>query len=261
MRPSFFLRKYKQRDEIMTNELAGKVAVVTGASKGSIGHACAVAMLEAGARVVPVARDLETLKATYAEYGDAAVVMAADLVKLKDRSELVTRILQRTGQIDIFHANAGAYIGGNLVDNDPKQIENVLTLNIHGVMTPVHAVLPHMIERKTGDIVITGSIAGDGYNPYHEVVYGPSKIAAEQFGKLLRPQVSKQGIRVGVISPGPTKTPLVAGWDPERLAQAERDEVFISPKEVADAVMYMLTRPRHQGVAKMVVTPKNFTML
>ena len=244
----------------MTKELEGKVAVVTGASQG-IGEACAKAMLGAGASVVVVARDLEKLKRTYSGFGDAAIPMVADLLQKEDRQKLVERILDRTGKIDIFVANAGAYIGGNLVDNDPEEIENVLTLNIMGVISPVRHVLPHMTERKTGDIVVIGSIAGDGYRPYHEVVYGPSKAAPEDFALLLRPQVSKDGVRVGVISPGPTETPLVANWDPERLAKARAEEAFISPTEVSDALMYMLTRPKHVALARMVITPKAFAML
>lgn len=245
----------------MTKQLEGKIAVITGASEGGIGHACALAMLKAGARVVPIARNLDKLKATYADYREAVIPMAADLLKKEDRKTLVERILDKTGQIDIFHANAGMYVGGNLDRNDPEQIENVLTLNILGVITPVRAVLPHMMNRHTGDIVVTGSIAGDGYNPYHEPVYGPSKTAVEQFVKLTRRQVCRHGIRVSAISPGPTKTPLVSGWDPERLKNAEAAGEFISPEEVADALMYGLTLPRHIAIPRMVITPKAFDLL
>ncbi len=245
----------------MTNALAGKIAVVTGATEGGIGHACAIAMLEAGARVVPVARNLEKLKATFAKYGDAAIPVAADLLKQEERATLIEKILGMTGQIDIFHANAGAYIGGNLHENDLQEIEDVVILNTLGALSPIRAVLPHMYVRGTGDVVVTGSIAGDSYNPYHEHVYGPSKTFIEQAVKLLRPNAAKQGVRVSAISPGPTETPLVAGWDPERLANARAAGEFISPAEVADALMFVLTRPNGQAIPKMVVTPKAFSML
>jgi ribitol 2-dehydrogenase len=245
----------------MSNLLAGKIAVVTGASKGGIGHACALALLQAGAFVVPIARNVEKLKETYDEYRDFVIPIAADLLKKEERETLVERILGKIDHIDIFLANAGMYVGGDVAENSIGQIEDALTLNILGVITPVRAVLPHMIGRKTGDIIVTGSIAGDGYNPYFESVYGSSKTAVEQFVKLTRNQVSRHGIRLSAISPGPTKTPLVSGWDPKRLKNAIAHEEFISPKEVADAFMYGLTLPRHIAIPRMVITPKAFNLL
>lgn len=240
----------------MTKELEGKVAVVTGASEG-IGKACAIAMLEASARVVPVARNLQKLNDIYSGFGDAAISMAADLLKAEDRRALVTRVLEKTGQIDIFHANAGGYIGGDLVENDPEVIEQVLDLNVKAAIRNIRDVLPHMIERKTGHVIVTSSIAGLRH-PNYEPVYGPSKAAVERFAELTRTQVSKHGVRVSSISPGPVETALVANWEPERLKEDRAAKGFLDPKEVADAFMFIVTRPPHNTISKIEITPTAF---
>ncbi len=121
------------------------------------------------------------------------------------------KILKETGRIDIFHANAGSYIGGDLVDNDPDAIDRMLNLNINVVMKNVRAALSHMIKRKTGDIIVTSSLAGQYPTPW-EPVYAPSKWAVDGFVQITRRQVFQHGIRVGSISPGPVETALVADW-------------------------------------------------
>lgn len=140
-------------------ELTGKVAAITGAASG-IGLECAKIMLEAGARVVLVDRNEEALQSICTELGPEAMPLVVDLVSPESVASMMPAILDKAGQLDIFHANAGAYIGGELVDGDPDAWDRMLTLNVNAVFRSVHAVLPHMIERRTGDIVVTSSIAG-----------------------------------------------------------------------------------------------------
>ena len=247
----------------MTQSLEGKIAVVTGASKG-IGLACAEALLKQGVTVVPVARDFKTLKAIFRRHGKRAIPVSADLLKEKDRLQLVPKILQRVPHIDIFHANAGAYVGGDLVKSDPKTIEDVITLNVNGVISPIRAVLPHMIERgKSGivsDVVITSSIAGPRH-PNYEPVYGPVKTAVDRFGELTRTQVGDLGVRVGLLQPGPTLTPLVDGWEPARREAAIKAQQFIMPEEVAQDLIYMVSQPPHAAVPVIMRTPKAFNLI
>ena len=92
---------------------------------------------------------------------------------------MMPAILEKTGQLDIFHANAGAYVGGEVVEGDPDAWDRMLNLNINAVFRPIHAVLPHMVERKTGDIIVTSSVAG--FVPVvWEPIYTASKFAVRR---------------------------------------------------------------------------------
>src|SRR3990167_2615986 len=139
-------------------ELHGKVAAVTGAASG-IGFASAKAMADAGAHVVLIDRDEKALDKTCAAIGAQASPLVMDLLDTKQCASLLARTLAIAGQLDIFHANAGLYVGGDLVDADPDAIDRMLNLNVNVVMKNVHNVLPHMIERGTGDIIVTSSLA------------------------------------------------------------------------------------------------------
>lgn len=240
-------------------DMTGQTAVVTGASQG-IGLACALALLAHNARVVAVARDRKKLENVFGEYGDRVIPVAADLLDRKIRLNLVPQILDQTGQIDTFVANAGLYVGGDFIKNDPEEIENVLTVDINGVITPIHGALKHMVERGSGDVIVIDSIAGTRY-PNYEPVYGPAKTAAKRFAELTRTQVCEHGVRLSSISPGPTLTPLVEGWEKERLTKAIAAGEFMEATEVSSAMMYMLSRPRHVTVSHMEVTPTAFKLI
>jgi len=242
----------------MANELKGKVAAVTGAASG-IGLATVKAMIASGARVVLVDRDQAALKTICEELGDAAIPLVMDLLDPKDCATLLSQILEKAGQLDIFHANAGSYIGGDLLDADPDAIDRMVSLNVSVVMKNVQNVLPHMIERGTGDIMVTSSVAG--HFPVHwEPVYASSKWAMNNFVQTVRRQVLKHGIRVASVSPGPVNSALLADWPEENLRKAKESGSIIEPSDVSDAVMYMLTRPRNVTIRDMVVLPSNFDM-
>ena len=240
----------------MSKRLEGKVAAVTGAASG-IGLASARAMLEEGARVVLVDRDAARLANLQQELGAAAIPLVLDLLNPEDCASMLPRILDRAARLDILHANAGTYIGGDLVNADAAVIDRMLNLNVNVVIKNVHDVLPHMIERGDGDIVVTSSVAGHFPVPW-EPVYAASKWAMTCFVQTVRRQVLKHGIRVGSVSPGPVVTALVADWPRENLEKAMAAGALIEPREVADAVLFMLTRPRNVTIRDIVVLPSNF---
>ena len=191
----------------MAGELAGKVAAVTGAASG-IGLASSEAMLAAGARVVdgrPRRSGAEEAQREARRGRDPARHQPARRQGL--RNSLAPRIIEKAGQLDILHANAGLYVGGDLVDADRSAIDRMLNLNINVVMKNVHDALPHMIGRGTGDIIVTSSLAAHFPTPW-EPVYASSKWAINCFVQTVRRQVFKHGIRVGSISPGPVITAL-----------------------------------------------------
>jgi ribitol 2-dehydrogenase len=242
----------------MSEPLRGKVAVVTGAASG-IGLASSEAMLAAGARVVLVDRHAASLAAITNRLGPAAMPMVIDLLDPGACASLVPHALELAGQIDILHANAGLYVGGDLVDADTSVIDRMLNLNINVVMKNVHDVLPHMIGRRTGDIIVTSSLAAHFPTPW-EPVYASSKWAIHCFVQTVRRQVFKHGIRVGSISPGPVASALLADWPPEKLKEARESDSLIEPAEVAEALVFMLTRRRGMTVRDMVVMPSNFDL-
>jgi len=240
----------------MSKPLENKVALVTGAASG-IGKATTEALLEAGAKVIMVDRDKAALDSLIAVYGKHAVALVVDLLNPEDCASLVPQALQLAGRIDILHANAGSYVGGDLVDSDTQAIDRMLNLNINVVIKNVHDVLPQMIKQGSGDIIVTSSVAG--HLPVQwEPVYSSSKWAMTCFVQTVRRQVNKHGIRVGSVSPGPVISALLADWPPENLQKAKETGSLIEPSEVADGVLYMLTRPRNVTIRDMVILPSNF---
>ena len=242
----------------MPAALHGKVAAITGAASG-IGLASAEAMLAAGARVIAIDRDAPALATLQAKHGDALLPLQIDLLDPAACATLVPRALDLAGQLDIFHANAGLYIGGDLVDADPAAIDRMLHLNINVVMKNVRDVLVHMIDRQTGDIIVTSSLAAHFPTPW-EPVYAASKWAIDCFVQTTRRQVFKHGIRLGSISPGPVITALLADWPPEKLAEARAAQSLLEPGEVAEVILFMLTRPRGMTIRDVVMLPTNFDL-
>lgn len=242
----------------MAEELNGKVAAVTGAASG-IGLASSEAMLAQGARVVMVDRDEAALKKLSERHGEAVIPLVVNLLDPKDCASLVPRILDKTGKLDILHANAGLYVGGDLVDADNSAIDRMLNLNVNVVMKNVHDALPHMIERRTGDIIVTSSLAAHFPTPW-EPVYASSKWAINCFVQTVRRQVFKHGIRVGSISPGPVITALLADWPPEKLKEARESGSLLEASEVANVILFMLTRPRGMTIRDVVMMPTNFDL-
>lgn len=242
----------------MAGELEGKVAAVTGAASG-IGRASTEAMIAAGARVVLVDRDEVALAAVCSKLGDAAIPLVLDLLDPKSCASMMPLILEKAGRLDIFHANAGTYVGGDLVDADTTAIDRMLNLNVNVVMKNVHDVLPHMIERRTGDIIVTSSLAAHFPTPW-EPVYASSKWAINCFVQTVRRQVFKHGLRVGAISPGPVVTALLADWPEEKLKEARDSGSLLDAGEVAQVVLFMLTRPRGMTIRDVVMMPTNFDL-
>ncbi|MFC0201133.1 SDR family oxidoreductase [Paracoccus rhizosphaerae] len=240
----------------MSIKLDGKLAAITGAASG-IGLATTRALLDAGATVVLVDRNKDALDQLVAELGDRAVAQVTDLLDADSCNAMVPEILQKVDHIDIMICNAGSYIGGDLADTDPAAIDRMLNLNVNAVMKNVHAVAPHMTERKTGDILVTCSIAG--HAPIHvEPVYSASKWAVTCFVQTMRRQLMGHGIRVAQVSPGPVISALLSDWEPERLQRMKDAGALMEPTEVSDALMFMLTRPRNVTIRDMIVLPSNF---
>lgn len=239
----------------MSESIKGKVAAITGAASG-IGFACARAFVDEGAKVVLIDRAQDRLAKCCAELGPNALPLAMDLLNPADYAAMLPRILELAGRLDIFHANAGAYVGGEVANGNPDEWDRMLNLNINAAFRSVHAVLPHMIAQKTGDIIFTSSVAGV-VPVVWEPVYTASKFAVQAFAHTVRRQVAKHGVRVGAVLPGPVVTALLDDWPKAKMDEALAQGSLMQPKEVADSVVFMLTRPRNVTIRDLVILPNS----
>jgi ribitol 2-dehydrogenase len=239
----------------MDQDLTDKVAAITGAASG-IGLACARILVDAGARVALVDREADKLSSLCTELGPRAVPVVTDLLDPRSVEQMLPQILAAAGSLDIFHANAGSYIGGPVAEGDPDKWDRMLNLNINAAFRSVRAVLPHMIERRTGDIIMTSSIAGL-VPVVWEPIYTASKHAIQAFVHTVRRQVAPHGIRVGAVAPGPVVTALISDWPQDKLDAALAAGDLMEASEVADAVKFMLTRPRNVTIRDLVILPQS----
>jgi ribitol 2-dehydrogenase len=231
------------------------VAVVTGASSG-IGLAVARSLVADGSDVVLVARSRDRLGAAVAALGEHATAVAADVTEPGAAEEVVEATLASHGRVDVLVANAGIYVQGVFWDNDPADIERLITTNVTGVMRFVRAVLPSMISRGSGDVVVTSSVSGHQAIPW-EPVYSASKHALQSFVHGVRQQLVGTGVRVMSVAPGVVLNDLWQVTDEAERAAGVADGTGMLSEDVADAVRFMLDRPRHVTVRDLVLLPTN----
>ena len=239
----------------MTQPLKGRVAAITGAASG-IGLECARALIKADAKVVLIDRDGDKLAQACNALGPNALALKVDLLQPQENSSMLGKILALAGGLDIFHANAGAYVGGEVVEGNPDDWDRMLNLNINAAFRSVHAVLPHLVAQKSGDVIFTSSIAGIVPVAW-EPIYTASKFAVQAFVHTTRRQLAKHGVRVGAVAPGPVVTALLDDWPQAKMDEALASGSLMQPKEVADCVMFMLTRPRNVTVRDIVILPNS----
>jgi ribitol 2-dehydrogenase len=237
----------------MSKTLAGKVIIITGASSG-IGRATARLFAAEGARLALVARDSDRLHALVTELGASAVAVPADLGEPAQTDRMVEAVLQAHGRIDVLFANAGIYIPGEVADGDPDEWDRLLQINVGSVFRAVRRVLPGMIARGRGDIIVTSSISA--HQALHwEPVYSASKHAIRSFVHGLRRQALPHGIRVGSVSPGVVLNELWGIADPAEIARRVADRTGLTSEDVAEAVLFILSRPANVTIRDLVMLP------
>ena len=209
----------------------------------------------AGVRVAISARSRGKLNALAAETGPDTVVIEADLLRPTEVDRMVAEAISGLGHLDILFANAGVYITGDVAKQNPDDWDKLLMLNVNSVFRAARSVLPHMQARKCGDIIVTSSIAGHAVIPV-EPVYSASKHAINAFVHGLRRQLIKDGIRVGAIAPGTVVNELWGITEETEIARHVADRTGIRSEDVADAVLFMLTRPPHVTIRDIVIMPQ-----
>lgn len=240
----------------MGQKLAGKVVIITGASSG-IGAATARALAQEGCKLTLAARSTDRLEALADELGRANTLVApTDITSGAQVTAMVEQTVVRFGRVDVLFANAGIYIPGQVAEGDPDAWAHLMDVNIDGVLRSVHAVLPHMMAQKSGDILVTSSISGF-VDIVWEPVYSASKHAIQSFVHTLRRQIAPHGIRVGAVAPGMVANELWGFTEPARIAEMVAKHASITSEDVAEAVVFMLSRPPHVTIRDLVMLPQN----
>jgi len=240
------------------SKLSGRVALVTGASSG-IGKATASALAGEGARVGLVARRLdrlEVLARRLREGGGEVLPIQADVTDEAQVDRTVETVLREYGRLDILVAAAGIGVAAPFQNTTTAEYRQMIELNILGLLYGIHAVLPIMKQQTSGHIVIVSS--GTGRYVHPSTVYSGTKHAASAMAESLRREVGKNGIRVTSIEPGAVKTEFVSHMrDDVRRAVEQRlgDMEQLKSEDVAAAIVYAVTQPRHANVNILTLYP------
>ncbi|NHF65609.1 SDR family NAD(P)-dependent oxidoreductase [Xanthomonas hortorum] len=250
----------------MTKTLEGVVALVTGASSG-IGEATARKLANLGAAVALVARRkdrLDTLVSDIEASGGRGLAIEADITDRAQATAAVERAVREFGSLDILVNSAGLMLIGSTTGADPEEWDRMLQININGLLYVTNAALPHLLgaaersPRQVADLINVSSVAAFQYNPINGV-YAATKVAVNAFSESLRQEVTKRHVRVGVIEPGSVATELASHNRPEIrdkiLSPYFNDIETLGPGDIADAIAYMVTRPRRAAVGKIWIGP------
>jgi NADP-dependent 3-hydroxy acid dehydrogenase YdfG len=240
--------------------LAGKVALVTGASSG-IGEATAVALAEAGAAVAIGARRedrLDALAARLRDGGAAVLQLELDVTDEQACADAVGRTREELGGLDVLVNNAGVMLLGTIVGAGTEDWRRMINTNVLGVMYMTHAAIEGMVEQGSGDIVNMSSVAGRVARK-GSGVYNASKWAVNAFSESLRQEVTGRGVRVSLVEPGAVTTELTDHiTQPEAKAAAETmytSMQALQADDIARAVVYVVTQPPHVAINEVLIRP------
>lgn len=241
--------------------LHGTVALVTGASSG-IGEATARALAAQGATVGLVARRRDRLKALAEDIG-TAVAFPADLTVRGEAERLVERTVTQLGRLDTLVNAAGVMLVGPALDAPSEEWQRNVDLNVSALLRLTHAALPHLVAaaeqsaRGVADLVNVSSVAGRQAIG-GAAVYSMTKFGVTAFSEALRQELATRHVRVSSVEPGAVATELT---NHIRDGVREQNQAWyasietLQPQDIADAVTYIVTRPRHVAVNEMLVRP------
>jgi NADP-dependent 3-hydroxy acid dehydrogenase YdfG len=249
----------------MGERLDGTTALVTGASSG-IGAATALALAGQGAAVALVARRTDRLTALAEQIertGGQALVLTGDVTKQGDAEQVVERTVAELGRLDTLVNNAGVMLLGPAVNAPVSEWQLMVEINVLALLYCAHAALPHLLQaaedspRRVADMVNISSVAGR-IARQGSGVYNATKFGVVAFSESLRQEVTARHVRVSLIEPGAVDTELSSHNRPEVLEQIGRRFAEIERLEaddIADAISYVLTRPRRVAVNEVLIRP------
>jgi NADP-dependent 3-hydroxy acid dehydrogenase YdfG len=235
----------------MSEALAGKVALVTGAGRG-IGRAVALALAAEGAAVALAARSRADLAAVVGEVRERnarALAVPTDVTQDGAVEAMVEQAVGQLGRLDILVTSAGTAAFAPVAESKPGDWDTMLAVNLRAVMVCCRAVLPVMMRQRSGTILNLGSIATKRALP-GSAVYTATKIAIDGFSRVLAEELRPHGVRVGVLVAGAVDTPL---WD--SLGSTPPREKMLRPEDVARAAVLMAALPPHAALEELTLLP------
>ena len=250
---------------VTSEDLDRTVALVTGASSG-IGAAAARSLAERGAVVALVARRadrLEQLAGEIADAGGTALPIEADVSEQEQARSAVERAVEELGRLDVLVNNAGVMLLGPIVEAPLEEWERMVQVNLLGLLYTAHAALPHLLAaaeeepRRVADMVNISSVAGRMARK-GSGVYNATKHGVGAFSESLRQEVSGRHVRVSLVEPGAVDTELQSHNRPEieKEIRGRFEEMdILGSEDIADAIAYVVTRPRHVAVNEILVRP------
>jgi NADP-dependent 3-hydroxy acid dehydrogenase YdfG len=247
----------------MSGRLEKTVAIVTGASSG-IGAATAKLLAAEGASVSLIARRRERLEDLAADIrgdGGSAVVVEADVRRQEEASAGVDRTVEEFGRLDILVNNAGVMLLGPAVDAPLSEWQQMVELNVLGLLYCAHAALPHLIraaessERGVADMVNISSVAGR-FARNGNGVYSLTKHGIGAFSESLRQELAGRHVRLSLVEPGATATELASHNRPEIL-ESIRSQFgqTMGAEDIAEAIAFIVTRPAHVAINELLIRP------
>ncbi len=248
-----------------STRLAGTVALVTGASSG-IGAATAATLAAQGAAVALAARRKDRLDALAEEIrgqGGTALVLESDVTDERQAADAVERTVAELGRLDTLINNAGLMLIGPVQDAPLTEWQRMVDLNVLGLLYCTHAALPHLLRaaadgpRQVADLVNVSSVAGRVARSGRGV-YNLTKHGVGAFSESLRQEVTRRHVRVSLVEPGVTATELADHNRAEVIEAMRGAFAGIQPmhaQDIADAIAYIVTRPRHVAVNEMLIRP------
>ncbi len=227
--------------------LEGRVALVTGASSG-IGASTCVRLVAAGAKVAMASRRGFDMGI------QGALAQPCDVRDADQAEAMVAATVERFGRLDIVVANAGVGAYGDFLDLDPSHIEEMVDVNVKGLLYTVRASLPRLLESDAADLVVIASVAGQRA-PEGESVYAATKFAQVGFMRSLDHELYRRGVRCSTIAPGGVATAFAMGENRGRTPEDPDLPGMMRAEEVADAVVHAVTRPRTHRVLEQTILP------
>jgi NADP-dependent 3-hydroxy acid dehydrogenase YdfG len=244
--------------------LEGAVALVTGASSG-IGEAAARMLAGRGAAVALVARRSDRIEALGGEIADAggtALPIETDVSERERAEAAVAHTVAEMGRLDVLVNNAGVMLLGPMEEAPIEEWERMVEVNLMGLMYVAKAAIPHLLEAAKGergvaDLVNVSSVAGR-IARRGSGVYNATKFGVGAFSESLRQEFTKRHLRTSLIEPGAVATELSSHNRPE--VRETIDQTFaaierLQAEDIADAIAYVLTRPRHVAVNELLIRP------
>ncbi len=235
-----------------------KIVLITGASSG-IGEATAKVLVQNGAKVVLSARREDRLQALAAQLGENAAYLKSDVTSLEDMQALAALAQEKFGKIDVLFANAGIMPGSNLSQLKVQDWMDMVDINIKGVLNAMAAVLPEFLAQKSGQIVVTSSVAGTKSVPGNAVYCGTKHFVRAMLDSFRAESVMEgSNIRTTTIYPGAIQTELlntIAPSETKSMVEEFYRKVGIQPDAIAKAVLYAVSQPEQVDVSDLVVRP------